>query len=147
MTMPREATIEDLPVLLALGEAMHAESPRYRRLSFDADRLEATLRQLIGQVNGFVRIAGDGGAVDGVMVAMVSPHWTSWDLVATDLALYVMPDARGGHVGARLVRAYLEWARERGATLVQAGVTAGIADAGRLYAACGATRCGEVWEW
>jgi len=147
MTMIRDAALDDLPVLLALGEAMHAESPRYRRLSFDADRLEATLRQLIGQVNGFVQIASAGGTVDGVMVAMVAPHWTSWDLVASDLALYVMPDARGGRVGARLVQAYLEWALERGATMVQAGVTAGIADAGRLYAACGATRCGEVWEW
>ena len=78
MTMPREATIEDLPVLLALGAALHAESPRYRRLSFDADRLDATLRQLIGQVNGFVRIAGDGGTVDGVMVRSERVSLMKW---------------------------------------------------------------------
>ena len=37
--------------------------------------------------------------------------------------------------------------RDNVRAMVQAGVTAGIADAGRLYAACGATQCGEIWEW
>lgn len=148
--MIRAATLDDLPQLLRLGAAMHAESPRFSRLRFSATRLEATLRALIGVPHGFVMVATaerDGWLVGG-MVAVVAPHWASDDLIATDLALFIAPAARGGLLPARLLTRYVQWAHHLGAQIIQAGVTTGIEPetTARLYERMGLTRCGVILE-
>lgn len=145
--MIRSATPNDIPALLALGAQMHAESPRFSRLRFSATRLESTLRLLLGS-GQFLVVAEDGRRVVGGMAAVAMPHWASDDLVATDLALFVAPEARGGMVPARLIKAYTAWAHERGAVLVQAGITTGVntETTAALYERMGLKRCGALME-
>lgn len=147
--MIRAATLDDLPQLLRLGAAMHAESPRFSRLHFSAVRLEATLRALMDSPRGFVMVASaDSGWLVGGMVAVAAPHWASDDLIATDLALFIAPAARGGLLPARLLSRYVQWARQLGAQIIQAGVTTGIEPetTARLYERMGLTRCGVILE-
>lgn len=146
--MIRPATHADLPRLLELGAQMHAES-RYRVLAFSAARAERTLQMLLDSPNGFLWVAADGGAVTGGLAAMSVPHWASDDEVATDLALFVAPDARGGLTAARLVTRYREWARERGAVIVDMGVSTGVhpEQTARLLERLGARRIGFILEF
>ena len=147
--MIRPATLSDLPALLVLGEAMHAESPRFSRLRFDPARLEATLRHVCTSPDGFLWVGLDQrDEVVGGMAAMVVQHWCSTDLIATDLALFMKPAARGSTIPARLVRCYLGWARSQGAKLTQCGVTTGVdtENTARLYERLGMTRCGVILE-
>lgn len=146
--MIRNATVDDVPALVDLGRLMHAESPRFSRMTFSATRLAQTLRGLIA-ADQFVMVAADGGGpLVGGMVAMVMPHWASDDLMATDLALFVAPGARGALLPARLLSRYISWARERGAVLIQAGLTTGVETetTARLYERMGLVRCGVIME-
>lgn len=147
--MIREATAHDIPALVALGRAMHDESPRWRRLEYDAEKVTNTLRVLVGEPWGFVWVAEDAdGLVVGGMVAAATAHWSSADLVACDLALFVAPAARGGLAPVRLLRAYRAWAHNVGAKLVHVGVTTGVQtdETAALIERCGFRRCGVVLE-
>jgi len=146
--MIREAVLDDLPALLALGEMMHTESPRFRRLRFSRERLAATLTNVIGQPHGFAMVMDKGGAVVGGMICIVMQHWCSEDLIATDLATFVHPDHRGSLAPMRMVKAYREWADARGAVFTQIGVSTGInvKATTRLFQACGFMPVGTIME-
>lgn len=122
--MLRDATLHDIARLVELGEAMHAESPTWRRLNFSHAKLAASVEAAI--LHGFARVVDDCGEVVGGMLALAIPHWFSDDLVACDMALFIDPAHRGGMAAVRLLNAYAQWARDSGATLVHFGVTTGV---------------------
>lgn len=144
----RAATIEDVPRLVELGQAMHSESPRFSRLTFDADKLAAFLGSAVNAPHVLVLVAERDGQIVGGFVGLAMEHWASRDLVATDLALFIDPGKRGGLMASRLLRAYLDWAELRGAKLIQCGITTGVEElaTGRLYEALGLSRCGVIYE-
>jgi GNAT superfamily N-acetyltransferase len=144
----RTATAADVPRLAQLGQRMHAESPRFRRLRFNADRLGALLARAVDHPEMLLLVGELGGEVAGGFLGLVSQHWCSNDLVATDLALFVDSEKRGGVLAPRLLREYVRWAEARGAVLITAGVTTGVQTemAERLYEAIGMTRCGALFE-
>jgi GNAT superfamily N-acetyltransferase len=146
--MLRAATIDDLPALVELGAVMHAESPRYARLRFDAGRLAQTLTGLLSTPDGFLWVAEREGEIVGGLAAVVVQHWCSADRVAADLALFMTPDARGTLAPARLVNRYVAWARERGAVHVQFGVSTGVhpEQTAQLLERLGFARCGILLE-
>lgn len=144
--MIRQATIEDIPRLIELGRMMHAES-RYAALDYAPQKVDALLQRLIA--DGFMVVAQSGERVVGGFAGMISEHWFSHDLIAADLALFIEPDARGGMTAPRLVRAFRDWARGRGAKLIHAGITTGVheEETARLYEALGGRKCGELYDF
>lgn len=148
--MIRHATATDIPRMVELGRAMHAEAPNFCGMRFDADRLAATIGAVIGnEVYGFARVAERDGEVIGGLVAMAAPHFFSPDLVACDLALFVAPEHRGGIAVARLVAAYRDWGRALGVVKAQIGLMTGI-ETERVEALLnrlGARRVGLVMEF
>ena len=146
--MIREATYDDLPALIELGRAMHAESPNWSPWRFDAERLRVTLAGLVDAPHGCLLVAESADGLTGGMVAVAARHWCCDVLQATDLALFVDPEHRGGTTAARLVRAYLAWCASRGA-VPMAGVSTGV-NAERtqaLFQALGARPLGTTWIW
>lgn len=145
--MIREAVADDLPHLVELGRAMHAES-RFATLRFDPARLNQTLAGLLENPGGFLWVAEHSAGVVGCMAAIIVQHWCSSDLFATDLALFMLPSHRGTLAPARLVNRYQGWAADRGARITQLGVTAGINTeaAVSLYERIGFRRCGVILE-
>ncbi len=146
--MIRQAAIADVPRLVELGAQMHAESPRFSRLAFDAEKLAAFLGSAVNAPHVLVLVAERDDQIVGGFVGLALEHWCSRDLVATDLALFIEPRKRGGLIASRLVRAYLDWAERRGAKLIQLGITTGVATLAteRLYEVLGLSRCGSIYE-
>lgn len=145
----RQATLDDLPALINLGELMHAESPRFSSITFSTVRLGHTLAALVQSPMGFVWVTEtEAGEVVGAMVATAFQHWASDDLMTTDLALFLAPEHRGGTAAARLARKYHQWARDLGAKLIQQGVTTGVHtdQTVQLLERLGMKRCGVILE-
>lgn len=124
--MIRDATLDDVPALVALGHLMHAEAPHFRGLAWDGDKVARLAEHLIGSPLGFARVLERDGEVVGGILAMAVEHWCSPDLVSCDLALFVRPDCRGGTAAARMLCGYREWAHGLGCKLVQFGVMTGV---------------------
>ncbi len=149
MRMIRNATSEDIPRMVELGGLMHAESPNFRGMRFDAHKLAGAVRYAIDSPAGFARVAERDGLVVGGLLAMAVPHYFSPDEVACDLALFVAPEHRGGMAASRLVAAYRDWGKAKGFAKVQMGVMAGV-EAWMVEALCerlGARRVGVVMEF
>lgn len=142
--MLRLATMDDLPALCALGRLMHEESS-FAPLDYDVECVKATIARLLD--NGqLVLVATDAtGEVVGGVMGSVAQTWFGRDMVANDLALFVHPAQRGGLLAARLMRAFVAWARLAGAKQVRLGVTTGSEAAQRLYEGMGFRRCGAAF--
>lgn len=146
--MIREATYLDLSALLDIGERMHDESPHFSRIAFDRATLTRTLLTLMDSPNGFVWVAEQGGRIIGVMVAVAVQHWCSTDLVASEMALFVEREHRGGFTAARLVKGFTAWAAVMGCKLTTVGVSTGVnvEQTARLYERLGLKRFGIILE-
>ena len=148
--MIRPATLIDVPRMVALAAAMHAES-RYADLPWDGDKLRRLIEQLIDIPDGLALVAVQGGEVVGGFIGMVYEQFFSPAKVASDFGLYVSPDRRGGLHAARLLKAYVAWARSRGVPdrWIQAGVTTGVnvETSSKLFAACGFAPVGNLFQF
>jgi GNAT superfamily N-acetyltransferase len=110
----RRACTADLNALVAMGRAMHAESPRYRAMDFDPVKVRAVAGRLM---------AGDAGMV---FLATIGERWFGPDRYVTDLVVYVRPEHRGGSAFFRLVCALEGWAAQQGVLQVDLGVSTGV---------------------
>jgi len=119
----RHATAEDIPILVELGERMHAES-RYSAFDYDREKIAKTLASLIHHPHGLVLVVGD--PVHGFFLGYACRMWFGADLEANDLAMYLLPEKRRGTSAARLVNAYKVWAKGLGAKDIKIGVSTGI---------------------
>jgi GNAT superfamily N-acetyltransferase len=147
--MIRNATHDDIPTMIALGAAMHAES-RYARFPWNSEKVSALIAALIDSDDGLALVTDDGdGALTGGMLAAIEDSFFGEARFACEFAVFVRPDARGGIAAARLLRAYAQWARDSGADLVQAGITTGVnvEASARLYAGVGFQPIGTLFEY
>ncbi len=146
--MIRGATHDDIPTMIALGEAMHAES-RYARFPWNSEKVAALIGALIDSDDGLALVAESGGEVVGGMLAVIEDSFFGPARFACEFAVFVRPDVRGGPAAARLLLAYAQWARDGGAELVQAGITTGVAaeSSARLYDAVGFRPVGQLFEY
>jgi len=139
--MIRPMTAQDIPVLIDMGAAMHKES-RYAKLDFDPGKLRDLGETILGNPEAWlVLVAERDGGIIGFCIGYVAPHFFGNDLTSGDLAIYVMPEHRGGTIGARLVKLYTSWCEAKGVKEPMLGVSAGITPerTGRLYERLGYT--------
>lgn len=129
----RQGDRDDIPALIELGGLMHKESPRFRGLDWDEDKL-IQLGILLADQGGMF-VAEKDNKVVGMILGMVTEHFFGRDLVASDLVVYVHPDHRGGTMVVRLLKKFEAWAYATGAKVIVLGVSTEIkADrTGELY--------------
>ena len=146
--MIRVATLADVPQLVELGKRVHAESPRYSRLSYSEARVADALEGLITNVDGLALVHEHEGRIAGYVLAFIQPEWFSDTLTANELVLYVVPELRGTTIGPALIGGLVAWAAQRGVPYVQAGVASGILteQTAKLYEHVGFSRCGILLE-
>lgn len=142
--MIRAAKHSDVPRLIELGTMLHSGST-YASMNFCPDKSAAFLHELInGQ--GVIFVAEVSGVVVGGMAGAVTDQWFSNDLIAYDYSLFVEPSRRNGTVAIRLIRAFQEWAKLKGAKQIYMGIGTGVSVEGtaRLYESQGLRNIGPL---
>ncbi len=147
-TTIRPATLDDLDVLMDIGEAMHKESPRFSRMTYSHAKVLQTFIDLINADCGLIVVAEQDGEIIGGIAAMATPHWFSHDLMASDLALFILPEHRGGMTAVRLIKHYIAWAGEKGAVITQMGISTGVhaEETAAMFSAVGLKQFGYLFE-
>jgi len=129
---------------------MVALSPTYSEFPFDPAKVNNIFDACMHSPDWFARVTlAEDGTVDGVMSGFVFPMLFSDCLQASDIALYVEPDAVNRTSKARaLLAAFTEWALARGASLVLVGVTVDIDNRGvdGLLRISGYRRIGQYYK-
>lgn len=146
--MIRAATMQDLPALIAMGEAMLAEAPHFAAVPISRARLTESLAAMIAAPSALVALAEVDGVPVGAVIAYATTHWASDITEAAEIALYVHPKHRRSGVAAALVERFKLFASDHGAALVRAGASAGICDDAvvRVYERAGFKVCGACLQ-
>jgi GNAT superfamily N-acetyltransferase len=104
---------------------MHAESS-YSALEFSESRLREIFDEYLSSSDKIVFIAIRDGEPLGLYAGYVSRYYFSDELVANDIAWFVVKERRGSRVGLRLLDCFEHWAKERGASEVRIGYSTDI---------------------
>tara|TARA_R110000822_G_scaffold21552_2_gene68081 strand:- start:175 stop:627 length:453 start_codon:yes stop_codon:yes gene_type:complete len=121
----REIRSEDFPSLCVLGALMHGESS-YSHLKFSKPRLLEIFNLYMSDPNRAVFIAIRDGEPLGLYAGYLSKYYFSDELVANDIAWFVIKERRGSRVGLRLLSCFETWAKDRGASEVRIGYSTDI---------------------
>lgn len=116
----------DIEGLVELGRAMASESPRWNRLAYSAERVRNTITSLMSTSEGLVLVARRDGLLVGGILAIAAPNWMSEELIAQELAFFILPQYRGTFTATRLVCAMAAWSKAKGARWIEAGVSTGV---------------------
>ena len=118
MSVVRRATADDVPALVRMGRAFIASSEHGRTLSVDDAALADRVSALVASDDVAWFVADRDGDVCAMLVCAVMGLWFAPStMMATELAWWVEPRARGTTVAVRLVKAYEEWARAAGVSV------------------------------
>jgi GNAT superfamily N-acetyltransferase len=120
--------------LAALQDAPHAFGSTYEH---EVTAGETSWRERLA--NRAQLAAEMDGEIVGTAAGIASEQGS-----AALISMWVAPRARGRGVGAQLVNAVLDWARDQGHSSVFLWVADGNAVAERLYERCGFIRTGAV---
>jgi GNAT superfamily N-acetyltransferase len=117
----RFADLQDLPALIEGASRMHALT-RFRSQPFDAQRVAESFAALIrhgpgGRYAFFIAEGGnrDASRIVGALIGVMEQQIFSPAHTASVMHIDVLPEARMGGHGLRLLKAFEQWARNRGA--------------------------------
>lgn len=150
----RPVEVRDIPLVVDIMAAMHAESTVYRKFDFDRDEVAEILEAVLGagttqrvfRQAAFVHGPGEQVTIGGMILAeVVDDVWTS-ARITSDHGVYVRPEHRGGRMAMILMDQYITWARQN-ADIVRVAVVAGINDeqAGKFMEHAGLQRRGAFY--
>jgi len=116
----------DIPAMVELGAAMHQESA-FCDLDYDRDKcFSLGVTYVLNPEVNFGYCAYEGDDLVGMFMGYVSRYYFGNDLLANDILWYVRKDKRGSMIGIRLLNAFRDWAKERGAREVCIGVSTAL---------------------
>lgn len=123
----RFATHDDIPAFVELGRAFVAQT-RFGAFDYNAERVAANLRAVIESRAGshcFLVAESSTGQSVGGLIGCIEAHIFSERPVASVIQYAVLPGRRMGGAGLRLLVAFRQWAENRGAGELNAGVNSG----------------------
>jgi GNAT superfamily N-acetyltransferase len=137
---------EDITRLLELGRQMHAES-RFALLPFDDSKVRGLFENLIGGA-GIIFVYKREAEIVGFGLFSTGEIFFGHSLLAFELGVFILPEYRGGMGAVRIIGAARQWAIERGAVMLDLGITTGVTEdrSGRFYESMGAQRVGALFS-
>lgn len=146
--MIRNATAGDIPALIELGARMYLESRYAENSLFDGQKCADLAKHLIAEPLGCVFVAERDGRVIGWLAGGIAEQWFSRKLMAFEYGLFIAPEHRGGSAGPRLAKAFIEWAGDSGAAVINMGITTGVHEerTGAMYERLGLSRTGLLYS-
>jgi N-acetylglutamate synthase-like GNAT family acetyltransferase len=132
----RQATQADIDMITILANKM-VESTLFTRIS--KERIEKILN--VPTAVGFV---AESKEIIGFICGALHEQFFTQQKFASDMALFVEPKHRGGSAAFRLVKAFENWAKEKGASHIWLGQSVGqnIDDTKNFYIRLGYTLAG-----
>jgi GNAT superfamily N-acetyltransferase len=123
----RFATLTDVPYLVAGGKQMHALT-RFKNQPYIAERVNKAFSDIISQGEGkyvfFVAENAEKQLV-GALIGVLEQQIFSDLLTASVMHFDVLPEARMGGWGVRLLKAFEQWAKNRKVFEIAMGVNSG----------------------
>lgn len=120
----RSAHLGDIPWLIEAGFAAQQESPAYASLPSDPALQYKRLTGILQFPDAIcIRVADDQ---TGFICGALEPSVWFEATYAVQNLLWVTPSKRGSSRAWRLVAAFEEWARQRGAKRILNGVSSGL---------------------
>lgn len=143
----RTMTRQDVPAIIGLGFDMHQESC-YRDLDYDPEKIGKLCLQIVDDGSKLALVATKDGQIVGMLGAYITEHFFGSDKTAGDYVVYVRPEHRGSTAFIRLVRAYVAWAKDRGAKdiFVRQSTGMNINAIGDLYTRIGFEIVGYIFK-
>lgn len=125
--MIRKAEHRDLEEVLVLGWEMHQES-RYKSMAFNLEKVASLLEYIISSNDYIFLVSERNSRVIGGFIGYAMPQWFSDELAASDFALFIDKENRGGRSALEMVRKYILWAKEKGVKPenIGLGITTGV---------------------
>jgi GNAT superfamily N-acetyltransferase len=117
----RVATKDDLPDLLSLCRSFYNSSEWARDTAFEEDAAFPNLWGLVVGPQSTIIVIEDAGKVVGACAVQIAPMPWTFDLVATEVFWYVLPEARRTPASLELFVAAETWARDHGAKVMLMG--------------------------
>lgn len=138
----REATLDDLPELLAGTRNFMAEAGLLELIGYHEPTLSELFRHVITAGSGLVLVAeaADGTLVGGVG-ALVHPHLFNATLnICSELFWFIYPEYRQGRLAWKLLRMLQEWATGKAGLMALSAMGTSPESVTRLYELLGFTR-------
>jgi GNAT superfamily N-acetyltransferase len=142
----RAASPDDIERVIPLYEWLFAP-PGSRPASWDERRAAVALRHAIDSHDAVILVADAGGELIGLCTAYQDLHSVRFGYRAWVEDLAVHPEQRSKGVGAALLAAARDWARERGATHLELDSAEPRKDAHRFYEREGADYRSVSFGW
>jgi L-amino acid N-acyltransferase YncA len=124
MSQIRFAQTQDIPLLVEGGSRMHALT-RFRHLPFNPQKVAQAFADIIDQGQpkyAFFVAENSKGAIVGALIGVAEQHIFSDAMTASVMHYDVLPEARMGGYGLRLMRAFEQWAKNRQVAEINFGV-------------------------
>lgn len=124
-----KARILDIPELLEIAVQFWNESETYSQRPMDLAAVKTHLQTLIIYPSqGCVLVCKDetGKIIGGFCGGLTKEWFSNTSLMAFDYCLFVSSNNRGSKAAFMLVKAFIEWAKEAGATVIQCGTATKI---------------------
>ncbi len=127
----RLATSADTARIVAMVEHFLESSIYGRQIVRDPERLAWTTEIVLER--GVIFVAEIAGVVEGFLAGGEQEHPYDGARVAVEFAWWVEPAHRGSSIGPRLLRAFEDWARQKGLSYVTMVAPAESGDVSRYY--------------
>mgnify|MGYP003641633043 FL=1 len=111
--MIRDATMEDLPRLMAMSETFLLQTQYHHILPYNLDSLMGLMTGLIEKEEGLLLVS-DREGVDGMIGMYLYQHPISGETVAGEAFWWMSPERRGGPQALRLLRRAEAWVKSHG---------------------------------
>jgi len=122
----RRYTVEDIPTLVQIVMDEVPKLPHYKTVKLAPDRIKFLLDNSAKDESAFCTyvMTADNEIVGGIAAYCVT-QLLSWDKSTGDIFLFIDPKHRTIDNVVSLIAAYVDWAKRRKATLIQATHTSG----------------------
>lgn len=124
----RPYILSDIPFICAGVKEFLPQLPNYKDITVSEDRIAYLLRHNYGNSSSFqawMLIDPDTNQLVGGGAGYCVPGMFTWDLIANDVFLFVLPEWRSLRNVLMLMTAYKKWAQARGCKLIMATQTGG----------------------
>lgn len=120
--MIRQATRADVPAIVDMAMRFYAVSG-YERIAPIAKESAAGIVLVCIDAGVMLVAEREDGSIAGMVCLHIEPYLFNIDTtIAQEIAWWIEPDARGGMLAARLLKAAEAAAREAGASVLRMGV-------------------------